>query len=280
MTARDVATGPILSIEDLHIDFELDGETVHAVRGIDLEVRHGEILAIVGESGSGKSATALSILGLNPSPPVRYPSGAIRFDGHDLLGLSEPQLREVRGEQIAMIFQDPMTCLNPVTRIGAQVEEVCRLHRGGRRGSHRTAVLEALAAAGIPDPEQRARQYPHQLSGGLRQRAMIAMALVANPRLLIADEPTTALDVTVQAQILDVLDDLRRSRGMSILLITHDLGVVADVADRVLVMREGQVVERADVTRLFAEPQHPYTRRLLAATPRLGPRPPIQEGIA
>ncbi|ANY07836.1 ATP-binding cassette domain-containing protein [Pseudonocardia sp. HH130630-07] len=271
---------PVLDVRDLHVDFALGQRTVHAVRGVDLQVHRGEVLAVVGESGSGKSATALSVLGLNPVPPARYPAGRIGFGGRDLLTLSEPELRTVRGGEIAMIFQDPMTCLNPVTRVGRQIEEVCLLHRGGRPGSHRAEVLAALAAAGIGDPEQRIDQYPHQLSGGLRQRVMIAMALVAQPRLLIADEPTTALDVTVQAQILDVLDRLRAERDMAILLITHDLGVVAGVADRVVVMRHGQVVEHGTVDDVFGAPAHPYTRQLLAATPRLHPADTPREDTA
>ncbi|GAB2570435.1 ATP-binding cassette domain-containing protein [Kribbella endophytica] len=262
-------SAPILTVDDLRVDFTLPGQTVHAVRGISFELRAGRTLAIVGESGSGKSATACGVLRLNPEPPASYPTGKILYDGHDLLQLAEPELRKIRGDQIAMVFQDPMSSLNPVRRIGAQVAEVLCRHRGGRAARYRDEVLAALVSAGIDDPERRAAQYPHQLSGGLRQRAMIAMALVAGPRLLIADEPTTALDVTVQAQILDVLADLQQERQMALLLITHDLGVVANMADDVLVMRAGEVVESGDVLSILTDPQHPYTQQLLAATPRL-----------
>ncbi|MEV6282506.1 ABC transporter ATP-binding protein [Kribbella sp. NPDC051770] len=262
-------SAPILSVDDLRVDFALPGRTVHAVRGVSFELRAGRTLAIVGESGSGKSATACSVLRLNPEPPAAYPSGKILYDGQDLLELPEPELRKVRGEQIAMVFQDPMSSLNPVRRIGAQIAEVLSRHRGGRGSRYRAEVIAALESAGIDDPERRAAQYPHQLSGGLRQRAMIAMALVAGPRLLIADEPTTALDVTVQAQILDVLAELQQERQMALLLITHDLGVVANMADDVLVMRAGEVVESGDVLSILTDPQHPYTQQLLAATPRL-----------
>ncbi|SDS43102.1 ABC transporter ATP-binding protein [Jiangella sp. DSM 45060] len=260
---------PLLRIRDLTVDFELDGETVHAVRGVSLEVAAGETLALVGESGSGKTATALSILRLNPQPPCVYPAGTIELDGADLLARPEPQLRPVRGNDVAMIFQDPMTSLNPLKKVGRQIGEALRLHRGVGRREVRPAVVEALAEAGVPRPEERADQYPHELSGGLRQRAMIAMALVTRPRVLIADEPTTALDVTVQAQILELLARLQDRHGMAILLITHDLGVVADVADRVAVMRAGEIVETGRCEELFAAPSHEYTRNLLAATPRL-----------
>lgn len=262
-------SAPILTVDDLRVDFELPGRTVHAVRGVSFEVRAGRTLAIVGESGSGKSATASSVLRLNPEPPARYPSGLISYEGRDVLTLSEKELRGIRGDEIAMVFQDPMSSLNPVRRIGAQIAEVLSRHRGGRSARHHDDVLAALEAAGIDDAARRAAQYPHELSGGLRQRAMIAMALVAGPRLLIADEPTTALDVTVQAQILDVLAGLQQDRQMALLLITHDLGVVAHMADDVLVMRAGEVVEHGDVLSILTEPKHPYTRQLLAATPRL-----------
>ncbi|MHC8564550.1 ATP-binding cassette domain-containing protein [Streptomyces albidoflavus] len=223
----------------------------------------------MGESGSGKSATALSVLRLNPSPPCVYTGGEIRFDGRDLLKLSEKELGRVRGRDIAMVFQDPMTCLDPLQRVGAQVAEVLRLHTGISRAEARTAALAALDEVGIPDPAMRYRQYPHELSGGLRQRVMIATALVTRPRVVIADEPTTALDVTVQRQILDLLVSLQDKRDMAVVLITHDLAVVAETADRVVVMNKGRVVETGDVLDVFDRPADPYTRRLLAATPRL-----------
>ncbi|QVQ52772.1 ABC transporter ATP-binding protein [Spiractinospora alimapuensis] len=260
---------PLLSIDDLAIDFELGHETVHAVKGASIDVAEGEIVALVGESGSGKTATALSIPRLNPVPPCVYRSGTVTFDGRDTLRLDAAELRNLRGNDIAMIFQDPMTSLNPVKKVGTQIGEVVTLHRGLRGEKRRAAVVDALAEAGVPRPTERAALYPHELSGGLRQRAMIAMALIARPRLLIADEPTTALDVTVQAQILELLAELRERHHMGVLLITHDLGVVADIADRVTVMRDGEVVEASPVQSVFDRPQHEYTRGLLAATPRL-----------
>lgn len=223
----------------------------------------------MGESGSGKSATALSVLRLNPSPPCVYTGGQIRFDGRDLLTLTEKELGRVRGRDIAMVFQDPMTCLDPLQRVGTQVAEVLRLHTGQSRAEARKAALAALDEVGIPDPEVRYRQYPHELSGGLRQRVMIATALVTRPRVVIADEPTTALDVTVQRQILDLLVSLQDKHDMAVVLITHDLAVVAETADRVAVMNKGRVVETGDVLDVFDRPADAYTRRLLAATPRL-----------
>ncbi|GAA0931912.1 ABC transporter ATP-binding protein [Pseudonocardia zijingensis] len=262
----------LLQIQDLSVEFRLGTGTVHAVRGVDLHVDAGEILAVVGESGSGKSATALSVLRLNPEPPCAYPSGSVLLDGRDVLTMDERALRTIRGADVAMVFQDPMTSLDPLQRIGNQVAEVLRHHRGASRAEARAAVVPALREAGIPDPERRADQYPHELSGGLRQRAMIAMALVGRPRLLIADEPTTALDVTVQAQILDLLVELSERHGTAVVLITHDLGVVAEVADRVVVMREGRVVESGGVLDVFDAPAQEYTRELLRATPRLETR--------
>lgn len=259
----------LLNINGLEVEFHLAGETVRAVDGIDLHLGAGETLALVGESGSGKSASALSVLRLNPSPPCVYPGGSIEFAGQDLLGMSERELRAVRGNEIAMVFQDPMTSLNPVRRIGSQIAEPLRKHRGVSRAEAADAVHEALEEAGIPDPERRARQYPHELSGGQRQRVMIAMALITRPRLLIADEPTTALDVTVQARILELLARLRERHDMAILLITHDLGIVARLADRVAVMRNGRILETAGTLELFEQPSEDYTRQLLAATPRL-----------
>ncbi|WP_016905742.1 ATP-binding cassette domain-containing protein [Streptomyces xiaopingdaonensis] len=260
---------PLLEIRGLSVDFVLESSVVHAVRGVDLRVGAGETLAVVGESGSGKSATALSVLRLNPQPPCVYAAGEIRFDGQDLLRAGERELGRVRGAGVAMVFQDPMTSLDPLQRVGPQVAEALRHHRGTSRGQARTAALAALEEVGIPEPERRYRQFPHELSGGLRQRVMIAAALVVRPRVLIADEPTTALDVTVQRQILDLLVDLQRRHGMAVVLITHDLGVVAETADRVAVMHRGEVVETGSVLDVFDRPADDYTRRLLAATPRL-----------
>ncbi|MCL6276651.1 ABC transporter ATP-binding protein [Streptomyces albidoflavus] len=260
---------PLLEIDHLSVDFRLESSVVHAVQGVSLHVHAGETLAVVGESGSGKSATALSVLRLNPSPPCVYTGGEIRFDGRDLLTLSEKELGRVRGRDIAMVFQDPMTCLDPLQRVGTQVAEVLRLHTGHSRAEARKAALAALDEVGIPDPEVRYRQYPHELSGGLRQRVMIATALVTRPRVVIADEPTTALDVTVQRQILDLLVSLQDKHDMAVVLITHDLAVVAETADRVAVMNKGRVVETGDVLDVFDRPADAYTRRLLAATPRL-----------
>ncbi|PJT48286.1 nickel import ATP-binding protein NikD [Streptomyces albidoflavus] len=262
-------TRPLLEIDHLSVDFRLESSVVHAVQDVSLHVHAGETLAVVGESGSGKSATALSVLRLNPSPPCVYTGGQIRFDGRDLLSLSEKELGRVRGRDIAMVFQDPMTCLDPLQRVGAQVAEVLRLHTGQSRAEARKAALAALDEVGIPDPEVRYRQYPHELSGGLRQRVMIATALVTRPRVVIADEPTTALDVTVQRQILDLLVSLQDKHDMAVVLITHDLAVVAETADRVAVMNKGRVVETGDVLDVFDRPADAYTRRLLAATPRL-----------
>ncbi|MEU0127284.1 ABC transporter ATP-binding protein [Streptomyces sp. NPDC006289] len=263
------APAPVLEIHDLRVDFRLATTTVHAVRGVSLAVAPGETLAVVGESGSGKSATALSALRLNPEPPCVYAGGEILLDGKDVLGRGERELGRIRGAEISMIFQDPMTSLDPLQRVGNQVAEVLRHHGAHSRAEARAAALAALDEVGIPDPERRYRQYPHELSGGLRQRVMIAAALVARPRVLIADEPTTALDVTVQRQILDLLVGLQERHGMAVVLITHDLGVVAETADRVVVMHHGRAVESGDVHDVFARPADPYTRQLLEATPRL-----------
>ncbi|MFD9287527.1 ATP-binding cassette domain-containing protein [Streptomyces sp. NPDC060030] len=260
---------PLLEVSGLSVDFRLQTSVVHAVQDVSFDVRAGETLALVGESGSGKSATALSVLRLNPSPPCLYTGGRILFDGRDLLELSEKELCRIRGRDIAMVFQDPMTCLDPLQRVGAQVAEVLRHHTGMSRAEAAQAALAALEEVGIPDPELRYRQYPHELSGGLRQRVMIATALVGRPRVLIADEPTTALDVTVQRQILDLLVTLQHKHDMGVVLITHDLAVVAETADRVVVMNKGKVVEAGDVLDVFDQPADDYTRTLLAATPRL-----------
>ncbi len=259
---------PVLEINDLHAEFRLDTGTVRAVNGVSLSVEEGQTLAVVGESGSGKTATALSILRLHPTPPCVYTGGEILSGGRDLLKLSEREMRRVRGNDIAMIFQDPMTSLNPVKTIGAQIVESLRRHQSLSRGEARARAVEALHEVGIVDPARRAGQYPHQFSGGMRQRAMIAMALACRPKLLIADEPTTALDVTVQAQIMELMADLQERFGMAIVLITHDLGVVAQAADQVLVMYAGRPVESAGVDDLFERSRMPYTRALLESMPR------------
>ena len=242
---------------------------VRAVDGVSFGVASGETVAVVGESGCGKSVTALSILRLIPEPPGRV-AGSVRFQGRELLALPEAEMRAIRGNEISMVFQEPMTSLNPVLTVSRQIGETVRLHQGlSARAAERRAV-EMLAVVGIPAPERRVREYPHQLSGGMRQRVMIAMALACNPKLLIADEPTTALDVTIQAQILDLMRDLKTRLGSAIMLITHDLGVVAEMAQRVVVMYAGRKVEEGSVEAIFAQPLHPYTRGLLGAVPRLG----------
>ena len=258
----------LLEIKNLHTYFQTREGLVRAVDGVSLYLDRGELLGLVGESGCGKSITALSIMRL-VAPPGKIVAGEILFDGRDLLRLSNAEMREVRGNDVAMIFQDPMTSLNPVFTIGEQIAEALRLHRKLSRSTARTAAIEAMREVAIPDPELRARDYPHQLSGGMRQRVMIAMALACDPKLLIADEPTTALDVTIQAQILELLNNLRKTRELAVLLITHDLGVVAEVADRVAVMYTGKIVEESPVNELFARPKHPYTEGLLRSVPKL-----------
>jgi oligopeptide/dipeptide ABC transporter ATP-binding protein len=261
----------LLEVENLRTYFETEAGLARAVDGVSFSVDKGEVLGIVGESGSGKSVTSLSIMRLVPQPPGRImPGSRILFKGRDLLGLSAAEMRHIRGNDIAMIFQEPMTSLNPVYPVGDQIAEAIRYHRGVGKRQARARAVELLRQVGIPDPERRAADYPHQLSGGMRQRVMIAMAISCEPDLLIADEPTTALDVTIQAQILDLLAELRERLGMAMILITHDLGVVAQVCDRVVVMYAGQVVEEASVDDLFREPRHPYTEGLLKAIPRLG----------
>jgi len=263
---------PLLQVKDLRTYFYTDQGVLRAVDGVSWSIRRGETLALVGESGCGKTVTALSIMRLIPSPPGRIVAGQIIFDGQDLLALTERQMRHIRGNRIAMIFQEPMTSLNPVYSVGDQVAEAICLHQNLPRRQAWQRALEMLQRVGIPDAAQRAREYPHQMSGGMRQRVMIAMALSCNPDLLIADEPTTALDVTIQAQILDLLDRLQAETGMSILLITHDLGVVAQIADRVAVMYASKIVELATAEELFAAPLHPYTQGLFRSLPRLGTR--------
>jgi peptide/nickel transport system ATP-binding protein len=261
---------PLLEVEGLKTHFFTRDGVVRAVDGVSFSIQPGETLALVGESGCGKSVTSLSILRLIASPPGRTVAGAIRFNGQDLLGLSERAMRKVRGNEISMIFQEPMTSLNPVLTIGRQVAEALVLHKGMTRSAAADRAVELLRLVNIPEPARRATEYPHQLSGGMRQRVMIAMALACDPKLLVADEPTTALDVTIQAQILDLMRALKEKTGAAILLITHDLGVVAEMAQRVVVMYAGRKVEEASVEDIFAHPRHPYTRGLLNSMPRLG----------
>ena len=259
----------LLEVENLQTHFRTPDGINRAVDGVSFEVREGETLALVGESGCGKSVTALSILRLIPEPPGKI-AGAIRLQGRDLLRLSDRAMRDIRGNDISMIFQEPMTSLNPVLTIGRQLGETLRLHHGISRKAAERRALEMLDLVGIPEPRRRLADYPHRLSGGMRQRVMIAIALACDPKLLIADEPTTALDVTIQAQILDLMKDLKRRMDAAIVLITHDLGVVAEVAERVMVMYAGRKVEEAPVRDLFRTPRHPYTQGLLGAVPKLG----------
>jgi len=268
--APAAAVEPILDIADLRTWFFTRDGVVRAVDGVSFHVIPGETLGIVGESGCGKSVTALSILRVIPSPPGRIVSGAIRFAGRDLLGLSQAEMRHVRGNEISMIFQEPMTSLNPVLTIGRQIAETLTLHQGLDHKAALDRAADMLRLVHIPEAQRRLTEYPHQLSGGMRQRVMIAMALACNPKLLIADEPTTALDVTIQAQILDLMRELKQKIDAAIVLITHDLGVVAEMAQRVVVMYAGRKAEEAPVGRLFRRPLHPYTKGLLASVPRLG----------
>ncbi|MEO1689216.1 MAG: ABC transporter ATP-binding protein, partial [Pseudomonadota bacterium] len=268
-------TAPLLQARDLRIAFRSDGASSEAVRGVSFEVSAGETFALVGESGSGKSVTALSTVGLLPDSA--QVSGSVRWQGAEMVGASEPELRRVRGNEVSFIFQEPMTSLNPLHTIEKQLAEALALHQGLAPGDARPRILELLTQVGIRDPETRLADHPHQLSGGQRQRVMIAMALANDPALLIADEPTTALDVTIQAQILDLLKDIQRRRGLALLFITHDLGIVRRVADRVAVMKDGEIVETGATAPLFDAPRHPYTRKLLAAEPRGGPAP-VPEG--
>jgi peptide/nickel transport system ATP-binding protein len=269
-------SAPLLEVEGLRTYFELRHGAVKAVDGVSFSLAPHETLAIVGESGCGKSITALSLMRLVPEPPGRIVGGAVRLAGRDLLALDEEAMRSVRGKDIAMIFQEPMTSLNPVLTVGSQIAETVLLHERVNKKQAWAKAIEMLRLTRIPEPAQRAREYPHQLSGGMRQRAMIAMALACNPQVLIADEPTTALDVTIQAQILDIILDLQRKLGTAVILITHDLGVVAETAQRVIVMYAGRKVEEAPVEELFARPQHPYTHGLMASIPRL----PLMRGGA
>lgn len=259
----------VLEVKDLHVSFHTYAGEVKAVRGVDFSVGQGETVAIVGESGCGKSVTAKSIMRLLPSPPVQYKQGSIEFQGQNIFDVSEKKMQRIRGNQISMIFQDPMTSLNPTSKIGSQIMEAVLKHNDISKKAAAEKAIDMLKLVGIPQPDKRVNQYPHEFSGGMRQRAMIAMALACNPRLLIADEPTTALDVTIQAQILELMKKIQRETGTSIILITHDLGVVAEMADRVVVMYAGQVAETGTVKELFANPQHPYTMGLLNSIPRL-----------
>ncbi|RXH01464.1 ABC transporter ATP-binding protein [Bradyrhizobium zhanjiangense] len=270
----DAINQPLLSVRDLSVTFHQGGSTTLAVDKISFQIKRGECVALVGESGSGKSVSALSILKLLPYPNASHPSGSIRFKGQELIDQSEQQMREVRGSDISIIFQEPMTSLNPLHTIEAQIGEIIQLHNPTSNAEARRRTLELLTQVGIAEPETRLKSYPHQLSGGQRQRVMIAMALANEPDLLIADEPTTALDVTVQAQILALLAEIRSRLGMSLLFITHDLGIVRRIADTVCVMKGGVIVEQGPVEQVFRSPKHPYTRDLLAAEPKPDPAPP------
>ncbi len=260
---------PVLSVRDLVVEFATERGAVRAVNGVSFDVFGGDTLGIVGESGCGKTVTSLALLGLVPSPPGRIVSGEIRLGEVDIVGLNDRQMRQIRGRDIAMIFQEPMTALNPVFTVGQQMSEVLRRHRGLSKRQARTAAIEMLATVGIAAPENRVDEYPHQLSGGMRQRVMIAMALSCSPKILVADEPTTALDVTTQAQVMEQIVSLQSQFDMAVVLITHDLGVVAQTCERALIMYCGEVIEQAPVKQLFSAPRHPYTQGLLASIPRV-----------
>ncbi|MBS0563793.1 MAG: ABC transporter ATP-binding protein [Proteobacteria bacterium] len=260
---------PVLDVKGLRTVFRTRAGEVHAVNEVTFDIHAGELVGVVGESGSGKSVTMMSLLGLLPSPPADVQSGSVLFDGQDLLKCPAEHLRDVRGGGIGFIFQDPMTSLNPVFTVGYQIMEPLRRHKGMDKARARQRAKELLDLVGIPDAGNRLRDYPHQFSGGMRQRVMIAIALACDPKVLIADEPTTALDVTIQAQIIELVRDLRRKLGMAIVWITHDLGVIAGIADRILVMYGGQIVEQGPVAHVFARPQHPYTRALLKTVPSI-----------
>lgn len=264
--------GALLDVSGLQVEFTTDHGHVQAVRGVDLYVNQGEVLGLVGESGCGKSATALAIMGLLPRGVGKITGGEVRFKGQDIAGASERKLRRLRGSDLGMIFQDPMTSLNPAFTVSNQISEPLRLHRGLNRDQAHRRSVELLADVGIPNPERVADDYPHKLSGGMRQRVMIAMAMSCEPKLLIADEATTALDVTIQAQIIELLQEIQSKTGMAMLFISHDLGVVAQISDRVSVMYAGRVVEDASTAELFRSPSHPYTQGLLGSIPRLGDR--------
>lgn len=260
----------VLDMENLHVSFDTYAGEVKAVRGVTLHVDEGEVLAIVGESGCGKSVTAQTIMKLNPMPPARIVEGSINLAGHDVVKASEKEMQKIRGKEVAMIFQDPMTCMNPTTQVGKQIVESIKLHRHLSRQEAKEEAVKCLRQVNIPNPEERAKQYPHEFSGGMRQRAMIAMAMSCNPRILLADEPTTALDVTISAQIFELMNDLKRENGTAIMMITHNMGVVAEMADDVAVMYMGNIVEYGSVEDIFTNPVHPYTRALLHSIPVLG----------
>jgi len=258
----------VLTIKDLHVSFDTYAGEVQAVRGVTYHVDEGEVLAVVGESGCGKSVTAQTIMKLNPMPPARIKSGELILDGKDIIAMTEEQMQSIRGKDVSMIFQDPMTCLNPTMQVGKQIVEAIKLHNHLSKQEANQKAIEVLQMVQIPNAKERAKQYPHQFSGGMRQRAMIAMALSCNPKLLIADEPTTALDVTIQAQIIDLLVDIKEKLGTAIVLITHDLGVVASIADRIAVMYAGKIVETGTARDIFYNPAHPYTVALLNSLPK------------
>jgi peptide/nickel transport system ATP-binding protein len=264
------ATAPLLQVEDLCVEFKTRRGNALVLNGVDFEIRRGETLCVVGESGCGKSMTALALLRLIPSPPGRISGGRVLFQGEDLARADETRMHKIRGNRISMIFQEPMTSLNPVFTVGDQIGESLRLHAGLDAGAARARTIEMLQQVGIPAPERRIDEYPHQLSGGMRQRVMIAMALACRPDILIADEPTTALDVTVQAQIFDLLRDLQHDKGTAIMLITHDMGAVAEMADRVMVMYAGRVIEQGTTEQVLSQPGHPYTQGLIDCLPELG----------
>jgi ABC-type dipeptide/oligopeptide/nickel transport system ATPase component len=261
---------PILRFADVSVTFRLRERSVEAVKHLSFTIGPGEVVALVGESGSGKSVSAMSIMRLLQEPPATYPTGRLLWRGRDVLKLTQDEMRTIRGGEIGMIFQEPMTALNPTWTCGRQVEEALELHTKLDEGKRRARVIELFREVGIPEADRRFAQYPHELSGGLRQRICIAIALACDPELLIADEPTTALDVTIQAQILDLMKRLQKDKGMAVLFITHDLGVVAEFADRVVLMRHGEKVEEGRVAEVFANPKHPYTKGLLACRPRFG----------
>lgn len=275
-------TEPLLKIDDLHVHFHTEEGTVEALDGINIEIHEDEVLGIIGESGCGKSVTALSTLGLLQSPPAEIVSGNITYDGHNLLELPQSELNEIRGNDITMVYQDPMTSLNPVLTIGKQVTEPLRTHSEVSASKARQRAIDMLEACGLADADHIMNQYPNELSGGMRQRVVIAMALITEPKLLLADEPTTALDVTIQAQIMDLLKELQQELGMSVLFISHDLGVISEIADRIAVMYAGNIVENCTMRELFDAPLHPYTRALSKSIPSLTDDPdrlPVIEGV-
>ena len=263
----EVSKNVVLDVNDLHVSFDTYAGEVKAVRGVTFSLHEGEVLAIVGESGCGKSVTAQTVMKLNPMPPARIPQGAVRLGEHDIVNASEKEMQRLRGKEVSMIFQDPMTCLNPTKQVGKQIVEAIKHHRKLSSKEAKEEAIKYLKMVNIPNPEERARQYPHEFSGGMRQRAMIAMALSCSPKVLIADEPTTALDVTIQAQIMDLLAEIKEETNTAIILITHDLGVVAGMADRVAVMYAGKIVETGTVEDVFYRNAHPYTQALLKSLP-------------